>query len=283
MYTLPYPINDITDNITYTTVYKEEMTVILSSYNSSNSLIDQDVLSLMNPFTICDWMLISSVMVTFLLVLITGRSFMEMKKRIKPIDTLWEVMTYWLDQDLPSAQYRYDQLISILMTIFLFFGMAWLTNNMSTDLMVATDVSTIQTYEEALDAGQPLMIKGTPEWSDFRDSDNGTIENRIFQRVLEQNESGSMYLKEITSEHGQNIMLTALSAYNERTLLWGRKFALLGRRLFCSTFLNGEMFPEFGDLKILIRVDPRAKFERMTFIMNKYSSSDHFIELYKNV
>lgn len=274
-----YPINDMTGNISYTTIFREEATNILSFYNSSNSLIEQDVLSLMNPFKIYDWILIGSAMATFLILLLIGRRCLIGNKRIKAADTVWEVLTYWLDQDLSHSQFLYDRIVSILMTVFLFFGMAWLTNNMSTDLMVATDVESIQNYEQVLAAGEPIIMQGMAQWSEFRDSAKDSIEHRIFEKVLEQGPNGTGTFKSLSTAGGMKFLESAAKGYKHRTIILSTLFSKLMRRLYCSLFLNEESMPQYKDIKVLVRYDERARTPTQSFIYNKYSTPEKFQQI----
>lgn len=255
-------------------------------YNSSNSLISQDIITLLNQCNTL-WILFGSIMITFAMIMIISRKFMshtesyvrhsnpdiDEKTYIKPTDTIWETVTYWLDQDCSNAQYNYDQIISLSMSIFLFFGMAWLINNMSTDLMVATDVSTIETYKDVLDAGRPVMLTATPEWNDFKYAPKDSFKRKIFGLVQKQGEHGSFGMN-TTLTIAQNNMKSAISDYSHRSMILNKGCALLIRRYFCSNFLN---FDQYRSLKSLLRHDKNARRTSQAIIMNKNTAPSRYI------
>lgn len=228
-------------------------------------------------------------MVMFAIIMIISRKFMsyadsytknagsdiEMKSYIKPTDTLWEIVTYWLDQDCSNAEYSYDHLISLSMSIFLFFGMAWLINNMSTDLMVATDVDTIETYQDVLNAGRPVMLRATPDWNDFKYSSKNSIERKIFDLVLEQRDNGSFGI-DTDLNIAQANMQSAISDYPHRSMILNKACALLIRRYFCSNFLKSD---QYRSLKSLLRYDKNVHRTSQAIIMNKNTAPSSYIKI----
>lgn len=281
MYFVNYPINDASGNISYTSIFREDITAIFTMYNSSNSLVDQDLLSLMNTFTFFDWLIIFSAIFLFAMTLLTGRRILHIRgvKMIKPHNTLWEIVMFCLDQDTGLKTYfKFDILISLLMTLFFFFGMVWMTENMSTDLMVASDPFTIETYDDVLKYTRPFMAKGAAGTEHFRFAPTGSIEKKIYEKI----ENDATRLNTLSYIFGDELMHSFLSHHESSALIFEKALLLGTRRLICNA---KESVEGLESLQTLITTDPSAHRMSAAFIMNKHSMKhdNHMAIIFSNM
>lgn len=71
---------------------------------------------------------------------------------------IWTTISAFLSQnDFPTSHYHVNML-SFIMSIGVFFAVAYLTNSVSTNLVVVEDPVTIETYDDILDRGISILV-----------------------------------------------------------------------------------------------------------------------------
>ena len=172
-----YPIYDHTDIVGYTRPVVEDRMEIFSMYNMTKDDPNNvtDILFMFSTIPILLWVFLAISFVLFMFVLDLGFYFLRKSENGKMLfirrsrlkrnrteisrsvfgvrrssDSLWISICAFLHQkDFPSNG-TYVVVLSLFTIIGLFCAVAFLTNSVSTDLVVVSEPVTIQCYDDIL-------------------------------------------------------------------------------------------------------------------------------------
>ena len=98
---------------------------------------------------------------------------------------VWTTISAFLSwNDFPISHYHVN-LLSFIMSIGVFFAVAYLTNSVSTDSVVLEDSITIETHDGILDRGISILVPKVHFESTFsKNSRRGTIMHSLARNVI---------------------------------------------------------------------------------------------------
>ena len=116
-----------------------------------------------------------------LCLLFVGRILLEKKKGI--MEPIWIVSMFSLEQDYLKETNRFLYVFSATITFFWFFIMQYLTNMMSTELVVVKDPKAILSYQDIIESenSRPIFPKSWLDHEEFELALEGTIERTVWK------------------------------------------------------------------------------------------------------
>lgn len=142
---------------------------ILSIYNKTdeNSGRTTDILYMFNTIPIVLWICLLCSYLTFIAVLRLGHRLIDRRSRS---DATWITTCAFLDQDNFPINRKYLLILSLFMSTGIFFAVSFLTNSVSTDLVVMETPIVIQSYDDILERNitgeyQYIHMRARPVYS----------------------------------------------------------------------------------------------------------------------
>lgn len=138
----------------------EDIMHIFSCYNktSADEGRIKDILFLFDTVPIGLWICLFCSFLTFIAVFRFGYRLIDRKSKS---DATWITTSAFLDQDNFPTNRRYMMIISLFMSVGLFFAMNYLTNSVGTDLVVIPSPTVVRTYDDILSRNITGNIKLT--------------------------------------------------------------------------------------------------------------------------
>ena len=182
---------------------------------------------------------------------VAARSLMN--RRNEKRSPFWLVArAFLLEDNFPETDF-FHKLFGLVVSVYLFFFLCYVLNNVSTDMVVTKDPQTIGSYQDILDRPdvEILWPSVLPDYELFKESPEGSIEHKLFKKALV-TESG---LAGALSEK-----LKFINRYKQQTLVTILRDSFLYMMSSILFTLGTKMNHEgLGEMRLLVRTDPNAK------------------------
>lgn len=234
-----YPINDKNDVIEYSSPIMEDTMTILSFYNKSNIEDRQikDILFMFNTIPISLWLLLLLSYFAFICVFDYGKRIVDRKSKL---DAMWTTTCSFLHQKEFPSNRRYLVVLSLFTCIGIFFALSYITNNVSTDLVVLKEPIVIKNYDDIIERDVTVITsRKAPETESLINAPPGSKLWKMFQKVVW-----------AVTEMG-----------DDRLLKLQQDPVLIGREPYCKGngyFVMGLSERKYPNVRALIVQDPDA-------------------------
>ena len=148
-------------------------------YRKSHDQENKDLMNMFDGYPILLWESIIAALILLAIILAIGRWLLEKKKDL--MESIWIVSMFTLDQDYLVESNLFLSVLSTFISFFCYFLTQYLLNSMGTDLVVIKDPIVLQSYQDVIDRNAtPLFLKGWPDYKDFENSPETTIERKLW-------------------------------------------------------------------------------------------------------
>lgn len=156
---------------------------ILSLYNKSISDGNHasDILFMFHTIPLTLWFALALSFLSFVLVLEVGGWLVDRRGKS---DSLWITTCAFLDQDNFPTKRAYIVLLTLIMSIGIFFAVSFLRNSVSTDLVVLEAPVIIKDYNDILNHGVSVILsRKVPEMKSFKSAPAGSKLWKIYRKA----------------------------------------------------------------------------------------------------
>lgn len=155
--------------------------------------------------------------ITFILILRTGNRLLRDRDQNLKSNPIWTTTSAFLSQNDFPISHHHVNLLSFIMSIGVFFAVAYLTNSVSTDLVVLEDPVTIETYDDILDRGISILVpKVHFESTFFKNARQGTTMHSLARNVIYSDVTRERLLEKYNVGTSQNnVIIMRKSTCNE--------------------------------------------------------------------
>lgn len=291
-----YPIIDEDDAIEYSPPFIEDQMKILSFYSVSlpDNSDEKDILFMFNTVPTGLWIGLSISFLVFASIFYTGfhlldgrqdnsdclqddweqsrkkslapsiksiksiRSIKAVDKSEKSSEAIWTTFCAFLNQHNYPMNGTFILILSTFMSVSLFYAVSYLTNSVSTDLVVVPDPVTITTYDEIIERKLNVLTnKMMSEREKFLEMDPKKKEHQLSKQFVEQEADVDKLTGTVESLFKQESVVVARPMVVESVALYslsratdGRARALIVPDREASRFTNIFIFRK--DVKIVI-------------------------------
>lgn len=152
---------------------------ICSFYNITreNGGYVKDILFMFDTIPLNLWLGLILTFLTFVTTLKIGHQLLDPEKRS---NVFWITSCAFLDQDNFPTNRKYITVLSLFMSVGLFCAMAYVTNNISTDLVVVPEPVAIKNYDDIISGKIGIVTnKMFPEMEKFIEQDPKSKEYQL--------------------------------------------------------------------------------------------------------
>lgn len=238
----------------------EDVMMIVSAYNVTHDHQISDILFMYYFIPLVIWIGLFTAFIFFASMLHAGQKLLSQGSR-KKFDSIWPVFAAFVDQDdfsfsLSDPKYsRFVILMSLVISIFVFFFTNFMNNSVSSDLIVIGKASAPSSYDEIL--AKKIITGLNPmfaEYEKFEESPKGSNQRKLFEKSITFELQPETFLK-----HHDAIIRQEVCVVGRRMIIEGAGLGLLT--------LFGKRYP---DLRGLLAQDKQANRYTNVFVGNKF-------------
>lgn len=180
----------------------------------------------------------------------------------------WLIFRAILDEDNFPLHDAFHKIFAISAVTYLFFLFNYMTNSISTDLVVSKDPKVIASYQDIIDNDcKILWTTNLAEYSLFQNSHENSIERKLWNRRIFLQLKGNFFNMDQASEYSKGFLYqTTVGILRDSLIRW---LVALG------SMIAKEAGYDFGGIKALLSIDPISKSYGRAFIFGH--SIDPFI------
>lgn len=236
--------------MTYLRPASTETNRIVSAYNKTNVDYEntKDILFMFESIPITLWIIVLACFIVFVTVLKFGH---RLSDRDSKSHYLWLTVCTFLDQDNFPNDQKYVSVLSVFMSIGIFFAINYLTSCATTDLVVISSPISIKDYDDVINRNIKVMCQ---------------INHAPCEKLLQsENDSREKMLMKNYFPLPTPFMESFQYINNQSAVLFGGKSSSETLSYF---FLIKYRANE--NIRILISFDPGSKSHTEFFFMNKH-------------
>lgn len=255
-------MNDPEEVFEYSPTVNEDVMMMVSTYNVTHDQQISDILFMYYFIPLVIWIGIFTAFILFASILHAGQKLLSQGSR-KKIDSIWLVFAAFADQDdfsfsLSDPKHsRFVILMSLVISIFLFFFRNFMNNSVSSDLIVIEKAFAPSSYDEIL--ARKIIPGLNPmfaEYQKFEESPKGSNQRKLFERSITFELQPETFI-----QHHDAILRQELCVVGRRMIIEAAGLGLL------TVF--GKRYP---DLRGLLAQDKQANRYTNVFAINKFVS-----------